>query len=200
MTKTISIREDVHNLRKQRILDVASDLFYENGYNGARIDQIADRLGVTKPFIYYHFKSKADILAEVCGRTTAIVAGIAETSADTEGPVEQRLHELVRQLALEITKGHKYLAVYFREEKHLPEKAAKKLSLDRRRFNDAIARLLREGQASGAFQVPSVSIVTQAITGMCTWIFNWYRPTGSLSAEGVADMMADLALSMVRPA
>jgi AcrR family transcriptional regulator len=47
---------------KQRILDVALDLFTEQGYDGTSLRQIAERLGITKAAIYYHFESKEDIL------------------------------------------------------------------------------------------------------------------------------------------
>ena len=47
---------------RQRILDVALDLFIEQGFDGASLRQIAERLGVTKAALYYHFESKDDIL------------------------------------------------------------------------------------------------------------------------------------------
>ena len=46
-----------------RILDAALDLFVEHGFAGATLQQIADRLGFTKAALYYHFKSKDDLLA-----------------------------------------------------------------------------------------------------------------------------------------
>ena len=50
------------NDTKQRILDVALDLFTEQGYDGTSLRQIAEQLGVTKAALYYHFESKEDIL------------------------------------------------------------------------------------------------------------------------------------------
>jgi AcrR family transcriptional regulator len=47
---------------RQRILDVALDLFTEQGYDGTSLREIAERLGVTKAALYYHFESKEDIL------------------------------------------------------------------------------------------------------------------------------------------
>ncbi len=51
-----------HTDTKQRILDVALDLFTEQGYDGTSLRQIAEQLGVTKAALYYHFESKEDIL------------------------------------------------------------------------------------------------------------------------------------------
>jgi AcrR family transcriptional regulator len=47
---------------RERILDVALDLFTEQGFDGTSMREIAERLDITKPSIYYHFASKEDIL------------------------------------------------------------------------------------------------------------------------------------------
>ena len=47
---------------RQRILDVALDLFTEQGFDGTSLREIAERLSVTKAALYYHFESKDDIL------------------------------------------------------------------------------------------------------------------------------------------
>jgi AcrR family transcriptional regulator len=47
---------------RDRILDVALELFTEQGFDGTSLREIAERLGVTKAALYYHFESKDDIL------------------------------------------------------------------------------------------------------------------------------------------
>lgn len=192
------IRDEVFELKRQRILDAASALFFELGYKGTSMDAIAERMHVTKPFVYYHFDTKADILAAVCGRTTAVVAGLAEQLANSPGPVQDRLVELVRELSRRVIEGRVYLAVYFREEKHLPPAASKELAGNRRRFDRALSKLLQEGVDAGVFHVSTVSVAAQVITGMTTWIFNWYREKGTLAPEQIADEMAQMALAMVQ--
>jgi AcrR family transcriptional regulator len=50
------------NSTRERILDVALELFLHQGYDGTSLREIAEQLGVTKAALYYHFKSKEDIL------------------------------------------------------------------------------------------------------------------------------------------
>ena len=50
------------NDTRQRILDTALDLFIERGYDKTSLREIAERVGVTKAALYYHFSSKEDIL------------------------------------------------------------------------------------------------------------------------------------------
>jgi AcrR family transcriptional regulator len=63
---------------RERILDVALELFKEQGYDGTSLREIAERLGVTKAALYYHFERKEDILLELHLRLHRIGRGILE--------------------------------------------------------------------------------------------------------------------------
>lgn len=63
---------------RERILEVAEELFAAQGYGGTSLRHIADHLGVSKAAIYYHFHTKADIAGVVVGRGLDALAAIAE--------------------------------------------------------------------------------------------------------------------------
>jgi AcrR family transcriptional regulator len=50
---------------KQRILDTARDLFTQQGVQRTSLQDIADRLGITKPALYYHFPSREDLVRSI---------------------------------------------------------------------------------------------------------------------------------------
>lgn len=50
---------------RQRIIDVATDLFIEKGYEGTSLREVAEQVGVTKAALYYHFASKAEMVAAI---------------------------------------------------------------------------------------------------------------------------------------
>jgi AcrR family transcriptional regulator len=54
--------DDVGASTRERILDVALDLFTDQGFDGTSMREIAEQLHISKPAIYYHFASKEDIL------------------------------------------------------------------------------------------------------------------------------------------
>ncbi|MFJ6212375.1 TetR/AcrR family transcriptional regulator [Streptomyces sp. NPDC092296] len=83
---------------RARILDVALELFSEQGYEKTSLREIADRLGVTKAALYYHFKTKDDI---VRGIVESMSAPIDEAIAwGRERPWSPELRdELVRRFA-----------------------------------------------------------------------------------------------------
>ena len=59
---------------RQRILDVAAELFVEQGYDGTSLREIAERLGVTKAALYYHFASKDQILRALLAPGNEVIA------------------------------------------------------------------------------------------------------------------------------
>ncbi|MGP4110018.1 TetR/AcrR family transcriptional regulator [Streptomyces sp. 4N509B] len=60
-----STRQPRRSDTRQRIQDVALELFAEQGYEKTSLREIAERLDVTKAALYYHFRTKEDILASV---------------------------------------------------------------------------------------------------------------------------------------
>jgi AcrR family transcriptional regulator len=82
--------------RSQQLLDVAEQVFAERGFQGASMDDVADRAGVTKPVLYDHFGSKDGLLAAVILRAgaelrTALRAAVVEARSPDEA-LEQGLH------------------------------------------------------------------------------------------------------------
>ena len=63
---------------RERILDVALELFNEQGYDKTSLREIAERLGVTKAALYYHFERKEDILLELHLRLHALGRGVLD--------------------------------------------------------------------------------------------------------------------------
>ncbi|MCP2166745.1 TetR/AcrR family transcriptional regulator [Goodfellowiella coeruleoviolacea] len=50
---------------RDRIQQIALELFAEQGYENTSLREVADRLGITRPALYYHYKTKEDILVGV---------------------------------------------------------------------------------------------------------------------------------------
>ena len=66
---------------RQRILDVAVDLFIEQGYAGTSVRDISERLGMTKGSLYYHFASKEDVLNAI---VTPLIEDLDRFVADAD--------------------------------------------------------------------------------------------------------------------
>lgn len=190
------IKDEVAALKRERTIEAAALLFYEHGYEKTTIDAIAVHMGVTKPFIYAHFKSKAQLLAEICTRGAAIsLVAINQALALDATPVEQ-LRYLGRQFVIAVLENQRNIAVLTREEKHLDSLDYDRLSGLRREFDRKLVQLLDRGAAGGAFHLPDTGVAALAIGGLVSWAYVWYRPHGRLTIDELADTISNLILAM----
>jgi AcrR family transcriptional regulator len=192
------IKGEVAAFKRERIVDAAVDLFYDRGYEQTTLDAIAQRLGVTKPFIYSYFESKADVLSEICGRgIRASLNAINEVLALKLSPVDQ-LDEFSKKFTRAVLGSQKHIAVFAREEKNLTRSEFERISDMRREFDRKLTGLLDRGVARREFRATDTRLVALAIGGMVSWSYVWYRSNGRLTLDQVAEQIAILILQMVQ--
>jgi AcrR family transcriptional regulator len=122
--------------RRARILDAASDLFAEGGYEGASIDRIARAAGVSAPVIYDHFSSKKDLYTQLLELHTLRVIEATTVPHDAT-TVEQLLRANVDAFFRFVEKHPAAWRMLFRDPAPDPDIAA----LQRRVQAEATARL-----------------------------------------------------------
>ncbi|WP_367321574.1 TetR/AcrR family transcriptional regulator [Streptomyces sp. HUAS ZL42] len=81
---------------RQRIQDVALELFAEQGYEKTSLREIAERLEVTKAALYYHFKTKEEIIVSIFEDLTKPIENLIEWGRQQPHTLETK-HELVRR-------------------------------------------------------------------------------------------------------
>jgi AcrR family transcriptional regulator len=192
-----AMREEILAYKRDRIIEEAVKLFYQRGFTGTTLDDIAAELGVTKPFIYTHFRSKTDLLAALCKPTIELSLAAVTRAAQTPGPPGARLHRAIVGFTEVVLSRQANIAIYFREEKNLAPAALAEINALRKRFDRVLSNLLREGVAAGEFEVRDVNLTALAIGGMISWAYTWHRPEGRLPLDEMCLRMADLALQMV---
>jgi AcrR family transcriptional regulator len=190
------MRDEILAFKRERILEEAVKLFYERGFNGTTLDDIAAELGVTKPFIYTHFRSKVDLLAALCKPTIEMSLAAVTGAAAQPGTVTDRLYSAVSAFTKVVLQRQPNIAIYFREEKNLTKTALDEINGLRKQFDRVLSRLLQEGVDSGEFRLGDVNLASLAIGGMISWAYTWHRPGGRLSLDEMGAHMADLALQM----
>ncbi len=180
------LRTEVQEFKRRRILEEARELFFAHGYESTTLDAIAEALNVTKPFLYSYFRNKSEILNAICeiGITKSIEA-LDEALATKLAPPE-KLRLIVENVTTIIITNQKYIVVYMREEKNLERKEAKYLMGLRRDFDQRLAQLLQDGVDAGDFDVEDAPLVSVSISGMITWVANWFRPGRHSQAEVVS--------------
>jgi AcrR family transcriptional regulator len=85
---------------RERIISAASKLFYTDGIRGVSVDAVAAKAGVTKRTLYYHFKSKDDLVAAyLAGRDQPNLALFKQWFAETDDGLPAQIERIFRNLA-----------------------------------------------------------------------------------------------------
>ena len=195
-SRTVGIRDEVAALKRERTIGAAVGLFYERGYENTTLDAVAERLGVTKPFIYAYFASKADLLAEICSRGIASSLEAIDRVMELDATPTARLSLLGERFVTAVLESQMHIAIFTREEKNLAPDDFKRISDMRRAFDAKLNRLLEAGIASGEFRIADPGVAALAIGGMVSWAYVWYRPDGRLGLPELAAEMSRLILAL----
>jgi TetR/AcrR family transcriptional regulator, cholesterol catabolism regulator len=190
------MRAELELFKRERILKEMIELFQERGFREVTLDALAERLKVTKPFIYQFFDSKQQLIATVYERGAQQLLASIEGYLDSESPPAKRLYDFVRSFALQNIESRALSAVFSREEGDLPPETLKAIRAIHRQFDIKLASLIEDGIKTGEFAVQEPHIAGLAISGMVRWIHRWFQD-GRLSAAEIALLFADYALNLV---
>lgn len=89
-------RAEQKALRPIQILDAAFEEFVANGFTAARVEDIADRVGVTKGTIYVYFPTKEDLFSAMIRHISAPLEELLRDLGDLKGSCAERLQSLLR--------------------------------------------------------------------------------------------------------
>lgn len=193
----MGIKDEIAALKRERIVGAAVELFYERGYENTTLEAVAERLGVTKPFIYSHFGSKAELLAEICGRGISYSLDAINKALANRGTPTEKLDDLARNFVVSVLENQKPLAIFTREEKNLAETDYLRISDMRREFDRKLVALLEAGVRAGEFRLADPPVAALAIGGLVSWAYVWFRPRGRMTMDQIATEMTALILAMV---
>ena len=181
-----------------RVLDAATDLFYERGFANTTLDDVAARLGVTKPFIYAHVGSKSALLGEISALGVARALEVADAALAGGGEPDEALRAVVPAYVTVVLRSQKSITINIREEKNLDPADAARLAELRQGFMARVEALLARGVERGQVAVPDVRIAAFALVGAVSWTTFCFNPAGTLSIEEVSDWMTWTILDLAR--
>ncbi|MGV0792532.1 TetR/AcrR family transcriptional regulator [Mycolicibacterium sp. XJ1819] len=183
--------------RRSEVRATAARVIRELGYGSARMDVIADEVGLNKGTLYHYYPSKSAILYELLSdQVDATLALLAQVP--TTGSVTDRVRELVRLQVGHVFTQYDELAVFFHElpliDKHLPEAQAADLRRRIGRYERFTKRLLNSGIRSGEFRDVNASMVMYSIIGMLAYVPAWFRGTTENARAQLAEELCDFVL------
>ncbi|WP_327152046.1 TetR/AcrR family transcriptional regulator [Nocardia sp. NBC_01329] len=186
----------------KRILDVAAELFFSDGYPATSVRRIMTACEVTAGSLYNHYSSKEDVLFAILERShddtlTALHEGLAAAGDD---PAEQ-LPAIVAAISTFHTERQIEGMVSQREWRHLPANRAAVILQRQREIREIFEKCLRRGVETGAFTFPDrgidVDIAAKSILDLCMNAGQWFRSEGRLDSAELARQHTEIVILLV---
>ena len=196
-SKRSELKAEVIALKRKRIVDAARRLFYEKGYERTTLDDIAERLQVTKPFIYSYYRNKNELLHEIAQQCIGECLEAQSRILASKVSTADKLARIIEEVAKIIINNQANTIIYLREEMNLDWHVAQKIREQRNEFDHRNMKLLRDGARSGSLRVVDERVTARCIGGILVWCALWYRDLGVLSASAIAHLVSQNVMSMV---
>ena len=171
-----------------RLLAGATGLFATKGYAATTVREIVERAGVTKPVLYYYFRSKEGIYLELMREPFGKFASLVEETLLTAGSARERLFRLCLR-AYDIVVEHIDAARVMYAIYYGPPQGAPFIDFDayHRRFQEAVLQVLREGVRDAEFRRVNLHDAMWAVVGAVNVAMEveLCHPPQSLGRDGV---------------
>lgn len=119
---------------RTRIQDIALKLFTEQGYEATSLREIAESLGVTKAALYYHFRTKEDIVASMAEDRVKAIEELIAWANEQPRTIETR-REIIRRYSEDMTSGRQHELIRFMERNQTALRGKSKIETMRDRMS-----------------------------------------------------------------
>ncbi len=184
--------------KREAVLRAAAELFVTRGFHGTTLSDVALRLNITKPAIYYYFGSKDEILIECTRLGLEAVERFFAEHAGGSLSGRERLERFMIWYAENMTTPFGMCVVRIAEQDVEPE-THKELARAKRVVDRRIRQLVDAGIEDGSVAPCDQKVAAFTVAGALSWIGHWYRPGGPWSPREAAERVTALLVQGLAP-
>ncbi|HEY2192579.1 MAG TPA: TetR/AcrR family transcriptional regulator [Actinomycetospora sp.] len=184
--------------RVRRIVAAAAEVFGERGYDAANLEDVAERLDVTKGSLYYYFAGK-DELATAAIETLGTDWTERLEGLPADGSPGRRLRTLVREHVAIAVREYPAALRLFLVPDSWPDTLRARIHDLRRRHDQVFRQVVREGVAAGEFAIVDEDATLQAMHAAMSQAPLWCSHLDGPAQDRAMDDLADTLMKLVSP-
>jgi AcrR family transcriptional regulator len=179
---------------RQDILRTAARLFQQQGYDATSMNDVAAALKLSKGGLYHHFQSKDEILFNLMNHALDITQERVVDAVKGMTDPEERLRMLIRRhIEVVMSVRDREITVMLHENHPLPPAMRRRINARKKDYVHYVENLISDVQrARQAKANVSARASAFALLGMINWIYQWYRPEGSLQEESLVQQYTEI--------
>lgn len=178
-------RRRARDEKREAVLRTAVQLFLDQGYHRVTLNDVAERLNITKPALYNYFRSKDEILFECWALGQEQVEELIAEINRNGGTALVKLRKLVHAYAEVMTTDYGASLVRF-DPRDLTDSNRKIVRAAKKRIDRTFRKYLADGVADGSIKPCDPKLAAFSIAGSLNWIGHWYQRDGAWSAKSIA--------------
>jgi AcrR family transcriptional regulator len=188
MARTLEARQKL-----REICRVAARVFYEKGYDGASMQDIAEAVGLTKAGLYHHVSSKDMLLFEIMNYGMDILEeAVLAKVKDIQDPREKLRQTILGHIDLVVRARDMEITVILHENRSLKGNLRKQINTRKRAYIEYLEGLIAGVQEqSGMPPRLSPHIAAFAVLGMINWLYQWYHLEGPVKEQEISTAYVD---------
>jgi len=179
--------------RLGKILLHATEVFYEKGYEGASMRDLARSSGMSLSGLYYYFESKEKLLYLIQKHTFSTIVERLRERLDEVFDPEQRIRVFILNHLEYFLTNQKAMKVLSHEAEVLKDGFGAQIAAIKREYYRICVGLLDDFKAAKRLEFSSRMAVL-SLFGMMNWIYTWYNPRVDPGAEELSRGMGDIFL------
>ena len=162
--------------RRTELTRQAAKLFAEKGYHGTSIVDIADALGLQKGSLYSHIASKEDLLYETMRDGAAAFHGALDAIPE-DLPATEKIRLALRGHLRVVAEQLDVATVFVQEWRYLEGARREEIVAERRRYEERIRDLFREGRELSELRADlDESVAALLLLSAANWAYTWLQP------------------------
>ena len=170
---------------RQALLEVGTELFAERGYDGVPLSAIAERAGVNKAMVSYHFGGKRKLYLAIVNATLGEIVERAEKLAESPSPAPLVLRELIHFIGDMAVRGNPHFpAMMLREALAGGKRLERETMAHPLRVAEAVRRIVERGIREGAFRRVDPWLTHVSVVGSLLFFFATARMRERLFTAG----------------
>lgn len=177
-----------------KILEHATAIFYEKGYEGASIRDLSRASGMSLAGLYYYFESKEKLLYVIQRHLFLSVMDLVRERVKRENDPEQKVRAFILAHLEYFLNNPKSMRVLSHEDDVLKDDMGKEIANLKRQYYRCCADLIEALKTSRGLQFNS-RVATLSLFGMMNWIYTWYNPHVDGDAKRLAGEIGDVFLN-----